>query len=640
MEGKVPGTAAHRGCPQDGTVASTEISRRQRCHNQVMDRTGPSARTPAPLGTRGRLTILAQLAVPARVAAAIAGAVVAAGALAVAEGPGRATTYAGSSTAGAALTLSAGVGLIAAGLVISLSRRPGRTGDLALLAGFCWFAPVWMAWQDGPPLVPGAAMVAAGFTFPLIVHLVLTCSTGRADSKPARLLAAVVYAEALLAAVALALFRNPYFDPGCLANCNVNIFLIRSLPSLARTVQIGDRWFTAAAAATLTVVCAARLVRASAPARQRLLPVHVPAIGFAAAVIARAAALQQTTVEDPFNPSLFTIFAIGSAAVILLAAGLISGVARARAERRAVARIAASLEEAPAPGTLQSALAAALRDPALQIAYWLPSTQRYADATGQAVPEPPAGPGRMVTRLTRSGRTIAVISHSGAVPRIEAQIGPAIRLGVENERLQAELLAQLEELRASRARIVETADTERRGLERNLHDGAQQRLLALSYDIRLACAAARAHGDTPAETALAQATADVQGVLGELRDLAHGIYPAVLAEAGIGPALATLADTAPLPVEILRVEDRRYPAPVEAAAYFAVVEALGDTARRGADHAAVTVGQEGGRLVVTIQHNGTGGAASMVAAADRIGALGGSLFSRDTTCRAEIPCGS
>ncbi len=598
-----------------------------------MVRAGPSAATPAHLAAPGRL------AARVRVAAALAGLAVATGALAVAAGPGRSTTYAGSSAAGTALTVCAGLGLIAAGLVIRLARRPGPTGDLALGAGLCWFAPVWVAWQDGPPLIPSIAMVAAGFTFPLIVHLVLTHPTGWAGSRPARLLAAVVYGEALLTAAALALFRDPYFDPGCLANCTVNSFLVRPLPSLARAVEVADRWFTAAAATVLIALCAARLARASAPARQRLLPVHLPAIVFAAAVVARAAVLQQTMVEDPFNPALFAIFAIGSAAVTLLAVGLISGVVRARAERRAVTRIAASLDQAPAPGSLQSALAAALHDPGLQIAYWLPGAQSFVDASGRAVPEPAAMPGRAVTRLTRTGRTVAVISHSGAVPGIDSQIGPAIRLGLENERLQAELLAQVEELRASRARIVETADAERRGLERNLHDGAQQRLLALSYDIRLARAAAQADGDAPADMALAEAAGETLGVLGELRDLAHGIYPAALAEAGIGPALATLADTAPLPVQVLRAVHDRYPEQVEAAAYFTVAEAVDDAAHRGADHATVSISQEGGRLVVTVEDDGPGDAAPKVAVADRVGALGGSLSTGRAGYRAEIPCG-
>src|SRR6266496_4037277 len=361
---------------------------------------------------------------------------------------------------------------------------------------------------------------------------------------------------------------------------------------------------------------------------------------FAAVVAARAVALQRTTVEDPFNAALFAIFAVASAAIVFLAAGLISGVVRARAERRAIARIAVNLGEAPDPGSLQSALAEALHDPELRIAYWLPGAQRYVDASGEAVPEPTAQSGGTVTRLMRSGQTIAAITHSGAASGLESHLGPAIALGLENERLQAELLAQLGELRASRARIVETADAERRRLERDLHDGAQQRLLALSYDIRLARASAEADSGTAAEMALATAMEQTGAALEELRELAHGIYPAVLAEAGLAPALATLADTAPLPVQILQADDRRYPAPVEAAAYFTVAEAVDDAPRRGADHAAVTVAHEGGRLVVTVEDNGTGRDAPMIALADRVGALDGSMYLKQTGCRAEIPCAS
>src|SRR6266536_4259208 len=301
-----------RDCGQHGNM------RRQRCHNRVMERLWPRLAVPA----------RPALAVPSRLAAGLLGLAAAAGALAIAEGPGRSTTYAGRSAAGAALTLCARLALMAAGLVICLGPRPRRTGNLALLAGFTWFAPVWAAWQNGPPLVPSVAMVLGGFTFPLIVHLVLAYPGGRASPAPARALIAAAYVEALLAAAVLALVRDPYLDPGCLANCNVNVFLVRSLPSLARTVGIADRWFTAAAAAGLIAICAARLVAGSRPARRRLLPVAVPAIMFAAAVAARAIALQRTTVEDPFNAALFTIFAVASAAIIVLAAGLISGVAR------------------------------------------------------------------------------------------------------------------------------------------------------------------------------------------------------------------------------------------------------------------------------------------------------------------------
>jgi signal transduction histidine kinase len=601
-----------------------------------MERLWPRLAVPS----RPALAVPSRLAAPARLAAGLAGLVAAAGALAVAEGPGRSTTYAGRSAAGAALTLCAGLALIAAGLVICLGPRPRRTGGLALLAGFTWFAPVWAAWQNGPPLIPSLAMVLGGFTFPLILHLVLAYPDSRPSSAPARVLIAAAYAEALFAAAVLALFRDPYFDPGCLANCNVNAFLVRSLPSLAHAAGIADRWFTAAAAVALIAICAARLVAGSRPARRRLLPVAVPAIMFAGTVAARAIALQTTTVEDPFNAALFTIFAVANIAIIFVAAGLISGVARARAERRAIARIAASLDQASAPGSLQTALAQALHDPEFRIAYWLPGPQRYVDTSGRAVPEPAATPDRAVTRVMRSGRTVAAISHAGSASGLESHLGPAIALGLENERLQAELLAQLGELRASRARIVENADAERRRLERDLHDGAQQRLLALSYDIRLARASAEAGGDTAAQMTLATAIEETGAALEELRALAHGIYPAVLAEAGLAPALATLADTAPLPVQILRAGGRRYPAPVEAAAYFTVAEAVGDAARRGADRAVVTVAHDNELLVVTVEDNGTGRDAPMVTLTDRVGALGGTLFIKETACRAEIPCAS
>jgi signal transduction histidine kinase len=561
-----------------------------------------------------------------------------AGALAIAEGPGRFVTYAGSSGGGAALTLFAGLGLIAAGLATHIGRRPGRTADLGLLAGLTWFAPVWVGWQEGPPLVRSLAMVLAGLTFPLVLQLMLAYPSGRIRSASGRALVAVVYLETLLAALLLALFRDPYFDRGCWANCTVNSFLVRSHPSFSHGVEIADRWFVASAAVAFAAICAVRLAMGSGIARLRLATTAVPAIVFAGAVIARAIVLQRITVEDPFSAGLFAIFAIECTALVLLAAGLVAAVVRAYVERRAVAQVVANLDEAPAPGSVQSALAEALGDPELRVAYWLADVDRYVDAHGRQASEPAPVPERTVTRLVRNERTIAAISHAAAMPELESRIGPALHLALENERLQAEVLAQLEDLRASRARIVETADLERRRLERDLHDGAQQRLLALSYDIRLARTTAEAEGDSRTESALARAIEDTQGALEELRELAHGIYPAVLTEIGLGPALATLADAAPLPVEICPAEDRRYPAPVETAAYFVVAEAVDDAVHRNAAQAAVSVVHNDGRLIITVDDSGCNRTSSMVALADRIGALGGTLVVEPTIVRAEIPC--
>jgi signal transduction histidine kinase len=185
---------------------------------------------------------------------------------------------------------------------------------------------------------------------------------------------------------------------------------------------------------------------------------------------------------------------------------------------------------------------------------------------------------------------------------------------------------------------VETGDTERRRLERDLHDGAQQRLLALSYDLRLAHAQAQTDGDRQTGSLLTQATDHAQAALAELRELAHGIYPAILAEAGLGPALATLADAAPLPVELLAEAEGRYSAAVETAAYLLVAEALDDAAGRDASHATVNVVQDGGRLMVTVHDDGTDRTSSMVQLADRVGALDGQLDVEPTRLQAELPC--
>jgi signal transduction histidine kinase len=575
----------------------------------------------------------------ARLAAGPVALAVGLGALAVAQGAGRFTTYAGQSGLTAALTIATGLGLVAAGLVTAFSRPTGRIGDLAVLAGLVWFAPVWVGWDKGPPLVRSLAMLAAGFAFPLLLHLVLAYPSGQLHGTAARMLVAAAYLETMVVALGRALFRNPFFDPNCWANCTDNSFLVRSLPQLARAIELADRWFTVAAVAALVAVLGWRLLRDSGPARRALLPVAPAAILLAGAVTAHAVALQRRPLEDPSDPAFRTIYALGCTAVILLAAGLVWATVRTRSQRRAVARIATNLGQAPPPGSLQAGLAQAVGDPELRIAYWLPDAEHYVDATGRPVPEPAAAPGRVITTLVRDGGRIAVVSHTAALPELERELGAAVRLALENERLQAEALAQLDQLRASRVRIVETGDSERRRLERDLHDGAQQRLLALSYDLRLARAQAEADGDSPTGSLLTEATGQAQTALDELRELAHGIYPAILAEAGLAPALATLADAAPLPVELRDAAEGRYPAEVETCAYVLVAEALQDAAGRDASHATVSVARDGGRLVVTVEDDGTDRTSAMVQLADRVGALDGQLAVEPTRLRAELPCG-
>src|SRR3984957_6222201 len=576
---------------------------------------------------------------PARIAAAPIGLAVAVGAFLVAQGPGVFTTYAGRSGLAAALMVTAGLALVLAGLLASPTSGGGPVGDAAVLAGIVWFAPVWVGWQVGPPLVRSLGMLVAGLLFPLLFYLVLAFPGGRPPAGVTRALVWIVGLEAALAALGLALFRDPYLDPACWSNCTDNVFLVRSVPALARAVGTADRWFTAAAAAALLTVCAWRLLARKRLARIVLLPVALPAIVFAAAICAHAIALDRMPLEDPGNPAFLSIFEVQAIAVILLAAGLAVDAVTAVAHRRSVARIVANLGEAPAPGSLELALSRALGDPELSIAYWLAAVRRYVDAQGRPVAEPVAAPGRLVTALVQQDTRVAVVRHAATLPELERELGPAIRLGLDNERLQAEVLFQLGEVRASRARIVQTGDAERSRLERNLHDGAQQRLLALSYDIRLAHAKAAAESDEQARLLLAHGLADVQASLGELRELAHGIYPAILTEAGLGPALATLADSASVPVELDDAVQGRYPEMAETAAYLMVAEAIEDASGRGAGYAAVTAAHRDGRLTVTVEDDGQARTSPMAEIADRVGALGGILTVEPTWMGAQIPCG-
>ena len=563
---------------------------------------------------------------------------VAASVIVIAQGPGGATTYAGRAPSVAALTVAAGLALVAAGIASWFGLQRRSIGWLAILAGLMWFSPVWVAYRGGMRLVPSIAMLLVGFTFPLVVHLVLAYPGGRVAPVLIRIFVFLVYVEAIAAAVALALLRDPYFDPSCYSNCAINTLLVRSLPSVARTIQRSDRWFVVIAAAVFCGICLWRMELGSRAARRSLAPVAVPAILFAAGTAARIVVLERVQVEDPFDDVLLTIFVVEAVALVLLATGMFAAFVRTRAERRSVARIVADLGDAPEPGSVQEALAEASGDPGLQIAYPTAGGAGYIDAQGRSTGDPFAGSGRSNIRLVRDDRTVAVVSHTGAIRDLEHEIGSALLLALENERLQAELLAELEELRASVSRIVETGDEERRRLERDLHDGAQQRLLALSYDVRLAHTAAREAGDEPAGALLAEAIDETQDALEALRQLAHGLYPAVLAEAGLAAAVATFADTAPIPIELTDRQEERYPEAVEAAAYFTVTEAVADAIDRGAGLVTVSARRQERHLIMTIDDDGSERISRMVEVVDRVGAAGGDVIVTPTKIQLELPC--
>ena len=549
------------------------------------------------------------------------------------------TTYAAALPVVRVSDAVAGLALVLAGGLAYAQPRARRLGLLVLLVGLAWFGADWEGAEDAPGLLRSLGALVAPFSLVLVLHLALALPGGRIRSPTARTAVAAAYAITAAVSIGRALLRDPLLDLHCWRNCGDNALLVHADPGIASA--LGDIWLWSALAIAVCVIALAarRLLAATRPARQVAIPLLGPAVLVGATEAAYELALLRTPLEDPERAGFAAIFLARSLAYTALAAGLAWSIVRIPRTRARVARLAGELGDAPPPGRLREALASALGDPDVDVLYPRPDSRQLIDADGK--PAVPAASARAVCRVIRRGRPLALVLHDPALVderELARALGSAARLAVENEALRAEALAQLRELRDSRARIVEAGDAERRRLERNLHDGAQQRLLALSYDLRLARAGAAGDGEEKLVALLDAAGAETTTALDELRELAHGIYPAILTEAGLAPALETLADQAPLPVELVDMERARLPPTVETTAYVTVSEAIDDARRRGASFLIARVVREGGHMVITAEDDGAPRSARPVHLADRLGALGGSLDAGDGTLRAEIPC--
>jgi signal transduction histidine kinase len=259
-------------------------------------------------------------------------------------------------------------------------------------------------------------------------------------------------------------------------------------------------------------------------------------------------------------------------------------------------------------GPVREMLAVSLGDRSVAIAYWLPDRGEFVDESGRPVTLPEPGSGRAWTAVERDGAPVAAIVHDAALdtsPELVEAAAAASSLAIDNERLKADLRARLEELRVSRLRIVEAADDARRRIERDLHDGAQQELLALALELRVLRSRV---GDSDALPLVDGIAKRLDVALGELRELARGIHPAILTQSGLEAAVGALGQRATLPVEIDMAVQRRLPAPVEAAAYFLVAEALTNVVRYArATRARVEIAMDGDDLVVSVTDDGVGG---------------------------------
>jgi len=306
---------------------------------------------------------------------------------------------------------------------------------------------------------------------------------------------------------------------------------------------------------------------------------------------------------------------------------------RARMARAAVADLVVELGQTPTPARLRDALANALGDPSLQVAWWAPSQERFVDVAGKTIELPDVETGQAVTMLERNGVREAAIIHDAILleePGLIPSVAGALRLAVENDRLTAEVEAQLQEVRASRARIVEAGDAERRRIERDLHDGAQQRLVSLSLALRIAQTKLGEAGDPAVHASLERAAEDARAALEELRELALGIHPLILTEGGLGLAVESLAERTPVDVTV-DIGPERFPAAVEGAAYFVISEALANVTKYAkATKAMVRVKGLDGHLSIEIDDDGIGGAdprsgSGLRGLADRLAALDGTI---------------
>ena len=336
---------------------------------------------------------------------------------------------------------------------------------------------------------------------------------------------------------------------------------------------------------------------------------------------------------------------VGIAPVLLLAGHL-----RARLARSAVGDLFLELRGDPTPAELEEALSRALGDRSLTLAYWLPEFGAYAGSDGTAVTLPGTDEARSVTLIKRDGARVAALLHDPSLenePELLASVAAALGMSLENTQLHVELRARLEELRGSRARIVESTQRERQRLERNLHDGAQQRLVALSLDLALLEEDLR--GDESAARRVEEARKAIASSLGELRELARGIHPAVVTGHGLAVALEQLAARAAVPIRLTVEVGGRLPEAIEVASYYVVAESLANVGKYAqASEATVQVSQADGRLLVEITDDGIGGAhtdsgTGLRGLADRVEALGGRLrvwspAGIGTRVLAEIPC--
>jgi signal transduction histidine kinase len=384
----------------------------------------------------------------------------------------------------------------------------------------------------------------------------------------------------------------------------------------------------------------------SLPRWQRRRPAQILINCFSLTLVMLAALMLAGAFQLPgFEIIRLATFAVAGLAPLAFLAGLLD----ARLAKGGVGELVVQLQADPTPD-LRELLAHALRDPTLSLIYWLPQYGSWADQDGNPATLPEPDSSRRVTLVEHDGEQVAALVYDatlGDEPELVEAVSAAAGIALENGRLEAELRARLQELQGSRSRVVEAQQNERRRLERNLHDGAQQRLVALALELGLL--AEQANNDPATQDRLHRARSEVSESLDELRDIARGLHPAVVSGHGLAVALESLVAVTPLEVQLNTHGLPRLSEPVEVAAYYVVSESLTNAAKHAqAKRVTVDVAVTDGTLIAEIVDDGIGGADSergtgLRGLADRVEALNGRLrvwsaAGSGTRVRAEIPC--
>ena len=551
-------------------------------------------------------------------------------------------------TARSLASVGAAWSFLLAGLVAWRRRPDNRLGPLMVAACFALLARQFRYSHDD--LAFTVFFLFGEIAFALVAHVALAYPSGRVTDRLEKAFLAAAYGVAIAFPLAILLVHDGgqklrYFDPVPRESL---IVLAPSDDALSVLQDLYAVTGYGALAAIFVVLIGRKLYLATPRARRVLWPLLL------AAVVAALRAVLDSVLSFSATPPSFTVdlFWWQVLALAALPMALLWGLLRARLARVHVGELVVHLEQTPVDG-LRDELARALEDPTLEVGLWIPERGVYVDSTGAELDAPVDGAERAVTSIEHDGAPLAVLIHDPTLreePKLVEAVAAAARLALVNARLHAEVRAQLETVHESRARLVTAADEERRRIERDLHDGAQQRLVALALELRSAQRQLGGDRDPELDRLLSATADELQVAVEELRELAQGIHPGILTQGGLAHALEQLAARAPLPVAVDATPER-FPPDVEATAYFVACEALTNVVKHAhASTASIGARRDDRLLVIEVSDDGNGGAAErngsgLRGLADRVEARGGRLVVESkpgsgTRVRGEIPCAS